>query len=86
MRNVTVLTTRDGLVWLICIPELGCVSAARSRTEVRESARELAAVWLNVPPHLINVGRIRYLAIPAVQLVDRLASRHARAAGSTLEG
>jgi len=71
LRNVTVLTTRDGRWWLIYIPELGCISAARSRAEVRASARDLAAVWLNVPANTINVGRIRYLQVHAVLLVDR---------------
>lgn len=70
MRNITVLTARDGHAWLMYLPELDCVSAARSRAEVRSSARELAAVWLDVPTNTINIGRVRYLGIHAVQLVD----------------
>ncbi|MDX6230976.1 MAG: hypothetical protein QOI76_4366 [Frankiales bacterium] len=40
---------REGHWWLIQVPELGCATQARRRSQVESTARDLIAVWLDVP-------------------------------------
>lgn len=61
MRNFTVSTTQDGGWWVFVIHELGCVGQMKYRSEIRSEARLLAALWLDVQPGEINIGRIRYM-------------------------
>lgn len=60
MRNVTVSTTFDGRFWILLVHELGVISQSLRREDVRSTARELTAAWLDVPLHTIHVGRVRY--------------------------
>lgn len=60
MRNFTVSTTQDGGWWVFVIHELDCVGQMKYRSEVRPEARLLAALWLDVQPGEINIGRVRY--------------------------
>ncbi|ASD22821.1 hypothetical protein B7495_12590 [Cryobacterium sp. LW097] len=60
MRNFTVTTTFDGTWWLFLIEELGILGQMPHRQDVRPEARLLAALWLDVQPNAVNIGRVRY--------------------------
>ena len=61
MRNFTVTTTFDGRWWVFVIHELRCVGQARYRSEVREEARLLAALWLDIRENETRIGRVKYM-------------------------
>lgn len=69
MRNVTVSATFDGRYWIFLIHELDVVGQARRRQEVAQEARSVAALWLDVDPRAVNVGRVRYRRVHWSRLV-----------------
>lgn len=46
---------RDSGLWVLEAPDLGAVSQARSLAAAEEEARELVAVWLDVPLEQVEV-------------------------------
>lgn len=60
MKRFDVSVYREPHWWVIEIPALGVVGQARSRTEVPGVARELIALWLDVPVRRVVIPRIHY--------------------------
>jgi len=46
---------RDGRWWLVTLPDLGTAGQARSVREIPSVAREVAALWLDVPESDVEV-------------------------------
>ena len=63
MRNFKVSTTFDGRGWHYIIHGLPCVGWAPRRQDVRSDAQLFAALWLDVQPNSVNIGRVRYLGM-----------------------
>lgn len=55
--------SRDGKYWLIYIPEIDKYTQARNLGEVEEIARDLIALWLEVPPVSVAIH-------PEIELPD----------------
>jgi predicted RNase H-like HicB family nuclease len=70
MRNFTVTATYDGRWWVLILDELGWVSQARTRTEIRGQARDLAATGLGVRRNAVQVGRVTLKRVPWSRLLD----------------
>lgn len=47
--------TRDGKYWLVHVPDIDKYTQARNLAEVEDMARDLIALWLEVPPATIAV-------------------------------
>ena len=71
MRNFTVTTTFDGRWWLFLIEELGILGQMPHRQDVYAEARLLAAVWLDVQPNAVRIGRVRYTRMHWSRLLPR---------------
>ncbi|PPF24645.1 hypothetical protein [Rathayibacter tritici] len=54
-RHFTATAERDGRWWLVTIPELDTVGQARSVGEIGAVAREVAALFINVPEEDVTV-------------------------------
>ena len=48
-QQITAQLTRDGRFWLVYVPEIDQYTQARSVREAPEMARDLTAVWLDIP-------------------------------------
>lgn len=62
MRTYTVQVFRDNGFWILEVPELCVVGQARALSKAHDTARELVAMWLDVPVDQVRVvldyGRI----------------------------
>ena len=48
-QQITAQLTRDGRFWLVHVPEIDQYTQARSVREAPDMARDLTAVWLDIP-------------------------------------
>lgn len=48
-QQITAQLTRDGRFWLVYVPEIKQYTQARSVREAPDMARDLTAVWLDIP-------------------------------------
>jgi hypothetical protein len=55
VRTYTVQVFRDSGFWILEVPELCAVSQARTLTSAADTARELVALWLDVPADQVQV-------------------------------
>ncbi|WP_394268217.1 type II toxin-antitoxin system HicB family antitoxin [Lawsonella clevelandensis] len=44
--------------WIVYVPEIGQYTQAKSMDDVAEQARDLAAVWLDIPMDDVEVGEV----------------------------
>ncbi|WP_290599137.1 hypothetical protein [Lawsonella sp.] len=44
--------------WIVYVPEIGQYTQAKSMDDVAEQARDLAAVWLDIPMADVEVGEV----------------------------
>lgn len=54
-RTYTVQVFRDGGYWILDVPELNATGQARSLATAKGTARELVALWLNIPIDQVDV-------------------------------
>lgn len=78
VRTYTVQVFRDSGFWILEVPELRAVGQARTLTSAADTARELVALWLNVPADQVQVV-LDYSRIEAVELAAGARSEQARA-------
>jgi len=62
MKRYDAVVFQDRTWWMIEIPELGTISQAVARSDVQSQARDLIALWLNVPENHVVPPRIRWSA------------------------
>lgn len=79
-RTYAVQVFRDSGFWILDVPELRAVGQARTLASAGDTARELVALWLDVPIDQVHVvldyGRIDR---EAVELAAEARSEQARA-------
>jgi hypothetical protein len=82
VRTYTVQVFRDGGFWILEVPELRVVGQSRTLRSAGDTARELVALWLDVPADQVQVvldyGRIDP---EAVELAAGARREQARAEG-----
>ena len=80
VRTYTVQVFRDGRFWILDVPELNATGQARSLVTASETARELIALWLDVPIEQVDV-RLDYSRIDpqALEMIAGARSEQARA-------
>lgn len=80
MHTYTVQVFRDNGFWILEVPELRAVGQARTLSKAHDTARELVALWLDVPLDQVQVG-LDYGRIDpeAVELAARARSEQAQA-------
>lgn len=54
-NTYTVQVFRDGGFWILDVPELTATGQARSLATAKDTARELVALWLDVPIDQVRV-------------------------------
>ncbi|MGB6163635.1 MAG: hypothetical protein WCF33_05645 [Pseudonocardiaceae bacterium] len=79
-RIYTVQVFRDGGFWILEVPELRAVGQARTLASAGGTARELVALWLDVPANQVQVV-LDYSRIDpeAIELAAGARSEQARA-------
>jgi DNA-directed RNA polymerase specialized sigma24 family protein len=80
MRTYSVQVFRDGGFWILEVPELRAVGQARTLASAGGTARELVALWLDVPADQVHVV-LDYSRIDpeAIELAAGARSEQARA-------
>lgn len=88
IRTVVARARRDGRWWYIELPELGTSGQARTVKEISDTAREIAALWLDVDESTIEISLSLEVPQRAAALwdeanaADERARRDARAAAT----
>ncbi|MGH3773206.1 MAG: hypothetical protein ACRDRW_17725 [Pseudonocardiaceae bacterium] len=79
-RTYTVQVFRDGGFWILEVPELRAVGQARTLASAGGTARELVALWLDVPADQVQIV-FDYSRIDpeAIELAAGARSEQARA-------
>ncbi|MGH3832677.1 MAG: hypothetical protein ACRDRS_19935 [Pseudonocardiaceae bacterium] len=79
-RTYTVQVFRDGGFWILEVPELRAIGQARTLASAGGTARELVALWLDVPADQVQVA-LDYSRIDpeAIELAAEARSEQARA-------
>lgn len=55
MKTYHANASRDGRFWLVHIPEIGQYTQGRNLAEVEPMARDLIALWLEIPADTVHV-------------------------------
>jgi hypothetical protein len=76
MKTYHANVSRDGRFWLVHIPEIDQYTQARNLTEVEPMARDLIALWLEIPADSFDIAV--HVELPkAVQRHLELAAKYA---------
>ncbi|MBV9010923.1 MAG: hypothetical protein JO272_02525 [Pseudonocardiales bacterium] len=80
MRIYPVQVFRNNGFWILEVPELRAVGQSRTLTSAGDTARELVALWLDVPVDQVQVALdYRRIGPEAIQLAVGVRSEQARA-------
>lgn len=58
MHTINSIVTHGEQYWIVYVPEIGQYTQAKSMDDVAEQARDLAAVWLDIPMDDVEVGEV----------------------------
>lgn len=58
MHTINPIVTHGEQYWIVYVPEIGQYTQAKSMDDVAEQARDLAAVWLDIPMDDVEVGEV----------------------------
>lgn len=58
MHTINPIVTHREQYWIVYVPEIGQYTQAKSMDDVAEQARDLAAVWLDIPMDDVEVGEV----------------------------
>ena len=58
MHTINHIVTHGEQYWIVYVPEIGQYTQAKSMDDVAEQARDLAAVWLDIPMDDVEVGEV----------------------------
>ena len=58
MYTINPIVTHGEQYWIVYVPEIGQYTQAKSMDDVAEQARDLAAVWLDIPMDDVEVGEV----------------------------
>lgn len=80
VHTYTVQVFRDGRFWILNVPEINATGQARSLATAKETARELIALWQDVPIERVDV-QLDYSRIDpdALEMVAAARSEQAQA-------